>query len=88
MIGQLWLFRQQVSRHDGISSFSIVMTACSFENVLKHSNIQHARSRKSSAEKAGTSTRAIFSMLDLESLPQKKLGLLAVNKKSTDPLDV
>ena len=35
LIGQFWLFRQQVSRHDGISSFSIVMTACSFENVLK-----------------------------------------------------
>ena len=31
----VWLFRQQVSRHDGISSFSIVMTACSFENFLK-----------------------------------------------------
>ena len=35
LIGQFGLFRQQVSRHDGISSFSIVMTACSFENVLK-----------------------------------------------------
>ena len=35
LIGQFRLFRQQVSRHDGISSFSIVMTACSFENVLK-----------------------------------------------------
>ena len=33
-------------------------------------------------------TTTIFSMLDLENLPQKKLGLLAVNKKSTDPLDV
>ena len=33
-------------------------------------------------------TTIIFSMLDLENLPQKKLGLLAVNKKSTDPLDV
>ena len=33
-------------------------------------------------------TTTIFSMLDLENLrPQKKLGLLAVNKKSTDPLD-
>ena len=28
-------------------------------------------------------TTTIFSMLDLENLPQKKLGLLAVNKKST-----
>ena len=35
LIGQFWLFRQQVLRHDGISSFSIVVTACSFENVLK-----------------------------------------------------
>ena len=36
-------------------------------------------------------TKTIISMLDLENLPQKKLGLLAVNrlsKKSTDPLDV
>ena len=33
-------------------------------------------------------TTTIFSMLDLENLPQKKLGLLAVNKKLTDPLDV
>ena len=32
-------------------------------------------------------TRTIFRMLDLENLLQKKLGLLAVNKKSTDPLD-
>ena len=35
LIGQVWLFRQQVSRHDDISSFLIVMRACSFENVLK-----------------------------------------------------
>ena len=32
-------------------------------------------------------TITIFSMLDLENLPQRKLGLLAVNKNSTDPLD-
>ena len=32
-------------------------------------------------------TTTIFSMLDLENLLQKKLGLLAVNKKSTDLLD-
>ena len=31
LIGYFSLFRQQVSRHDGISSFSIVMTACSFD---------------------------------------------------------
>ena len=68
---QFGLFRQQVSQHDGILSFSIVMTACSFENVFK---------------KIGTT--AIFNMLDLENLPQKKLGLFAVCKKSTDPLDV
>ena len=35
LIGQFGLFLQQFSRHDGISSFSIVMTVCSFENVLK-----------------------------------------------------
>ena len=35
LISQFGLFRQQASRHDGISSFSIVVTACSFENVLK-----------------------------------------------------
>ena len=33
-------------------------------------------------------TTTIFSMLDLENLPQKKLGLLAVNKKLIDSLDV
>ena len=33
-------------------------------------------------------TTTIFSMLDLENLPQKKLGILAVYRKSTDPLDV
>ena len=32
---QFWLFRKQVSRHVGISSFLIVTIACSFENVLK-----------------------------------------------------
>ena len=32
-------------------------------------------------------TTTIFSMLDLENLLQKKLGLYAVNKKSTDLLD-
>ena len=35
LIGRFWLFHQQVSRHDGISSFSTVMTAGSFEDVLK-----------------------------------------------------
>ena len=53
----LAVFRQQVSRHDGIASLSIVMTACSFEKVF---------------QKIETT---IFSMLDLENLPQKKLGL-------------
>ena len=32
-------------------------------------------------------TTTIFSMLDLENLPQKKLGCLAVNKKLTDLLN-
>ena len=64
LIGQFWLFRQQVLRHDGISSFLIVMTACSFESVLKLKPQQESAC-----------------MLDLKNLPQKKLGLLAVNKK-------
>ena len=33
-------------------------------------------------------TTTIIGMLDLDNLPQKKLGLLAVSKKSNDPLDV
>ena len=66
LIGQFWLFRQQVSRRDGISSFSIVMTACSFENVLKLKPQQYS----------SCSISKIFR--------RKKLGLLAVNKKSTD----
>ena len=32
-------------------------------------------------------TTTIFNMLDLENLLQKNLGLPAVNKTSTDPLD-
>ena len=42
LIGHFSLFRQQVSQHDGISSFSIVMMACSFENVLKSKPQQYS----------------------------------------------
>ena len=78
---------------EGVGGLSILIGQLGF-SVNKSHDMMPSRvfsivmTACSFGERLKIETTTIFSMLDLESLSQKKFGLLAVNKKSTDPLDV